>query len=74
MTTELWLVALFHSAVNFRSWDGTLMASAHRTQQMFGGSTVYTEAQFSVGTFDVSVGQNGVRMREISTLSTILYK
>jgi len=50
------------------------MASAHRTQQMFGGSTVYTEAQFSVGTFDVSVGQNGVRMREISTLSTILYK
>jgi len=31
-------------------------------------ATVYPVAQLPVGTFDVSVGQNGVRMREISKL------
>jgi len=33
-----------------------------------GISTVYPVAQLSVGTFEVSVGQNGVRMRDISEL------
>ena len=33
--------------------------------------TVYTVAQLSIDTFDVSVGQNGVRMREISKLPSV---
>ena len=33
--------------------------------------TVYTVAQLPVGTFDVSVGQNGVHMREISKLPSV---
>ena len=33
--------------------------------------TVYTVAQLSVSTFDVNVGQNGVRMREISKLLSV---
>ena len=33
--------------------------------------TVCTVAQLSVGIFDVNVGQNGVRMREISKLPSV---
>ena len=33
--------------------------------------TVHTVAQLPVGTFDVSVGQNGMRMREISKLPSV---
>ena len=33
--------------------------------------TVYTVAQLSVGTFDVSVGQNGMRMREINEFLSV---